>query len=436
MAAAWLVWPWHPADAPARVPVGAYDPAGSAALATVPTNGHAFAPVLSDAFRRSPDAVVSRAQELYLKALALDPHDASGKVARMRAVCVALSREADRLHLESVREADDRRLDRLARLQHGFPRDLARNWGAKLHLIPEAPVPGPSIRHEDALNEGEFIEWANTWRLKAQAEDFSHTLSVIDRKPGESRAQWYARARAVRRMWRPGYVRDQIDAAVRAFVARGGNGVAAATEPKWGLRGPGAEPVLPEGGIDSLPADWRAAFVQEQALRREAERENRIHRAREQDREEREQGPADIEGIAGHPALLTLRDKNFEELRRLVDGLPTLPFLRPRKPFDHLPPLGADLAIRTIRIEVTKFVDSVMVSEAHNGRIVGDRQLIRQFIYNRADLLCWSDPIGDLNREDLLLMAEFGFAQAVPSVWGGTRETEILEREAERKGFG
>lgn len=180
----------------------------------------------------------------------------------------------------------------------------------------------------------------------------------------------------------------------------------------------------------------KARFDEEHALRQKFERENRVLRAREQDYEERYAGPADMEGVANRPAILVLRDKNFEEFRRLVDGLPRLPFRRPRPPFDYLPPLGVDGAIRTVRIEVSKFADAVMIAEAHNGRIVGDRFAVRAFIYNRAELLIWDDPIGDLNREDLLSMVEgIGFAQAVPFVYASSRETEILEKEAERKGF-
>lgn len=204
---------------PVRVPLGAVDPARCWSLSSVPGNGHVYAPLLREALARDPQGTVARARELYLKCLGVAPHDQTGRVARMREIVLTLARAAERRRVEQVRAADETRLRALAELKHGPFRDILRNLGVRTHLLSEAPPDCPSAAEEDALNEGEWIEWADTWRKAWQDEATDHLFSVLPRIRGETYAEWVMRARATRNTWRPGYVRNliqsQVDASVR-----------------------------------------------------------------------------------------------------------------------------------------------------------------------------------------------------------------------------
>ena len=117
------------------------------------------------------------------------------------------------------------------------------------------------------------------------------------------------------------------------------------------------------GHFGSLEKDGAIKMSDKETLAQKVkrlERETRMSRERDQNREEREQGPADAEGVGGHPSVLVLRDKNFDELKRMVDRLPSIPGLRPKSD-PNGKPLGFRLAVYYVQTEVAKMVDSVIV---------------------------------------------------------------------------
>jgi hypothetical protein len=166
------------------------------------------------------------------------------------------------------------------------------------------------------------------------------------------------------------------------------------------------------------------------------ERENRVFREREQDFEERYQGPADIEGVGGHPAVIILRDKNMGEVKRIIDDLPNIPGLRPGND-PTAEPLGFRRACGYVRSEVAKYVDSVIVIGSHNTALVRDRHRLKMWIRNRAGKLLRPDIIGEQTRADLQsIIEDVAFAPSVSHLFGLSQETEVQQVEAERKGFG
>lgn len=169
---------------------------------------------------------------------------------------------------------------------------------------------------------------------------------------------------------------------------------------------------------------------------RRLERENRVFREREQDFEERYQGPADIEGVGGRPGVIILRDKNMGEIKRIVDDLPNIPGLRPDSDPTG-PPLGFRVAEAYVKNEVAKMVDSVIVVGSYNTVLVRDRHRLRMWIRNRSGKLLRPDIIGEQTRAALLgIIEDVAFAPSVPHLFGMSQETEVQPVEAERKGFG
>ncbi len=165
------------------------------------------------------------------------------------------------------------------------------------------------------------------------------------------------------------------------------------------------------------------------------ERENRIFRAREQNREEREQGPADAEGIGGRPAVLVIRDKNYPELKRLVDRLPSVPEI-PSKSDPNGEPMGFRLAVYYAQTEVGKMVDSVIVSPPVTARMVQDRHRLRMFLHNRAGKMLRGDAVGQATRAAFLDIVErVAYAPSIHLVFDRSNETEVIPTEAPRKGF-
>ena len=165
------------------------------------------------------------------------------------------------------------------------------------------------------------------------------------------------------------------------------------------------------------------------------ERENRIFREREQDFEERYQGPADVEGIGGRPGVIILRDKNMGEVKRVVDDLPNIPGLRP-KDDPSGPPLGFRLGVDYARNELTKMVDSILLVGPYNTALVRDLHRLKMFARNRAGKMLRPDFIGQATRSAYLGMVEDAYARSVPHLFGMSQETEVQPVEAERKGFG
>ena len=166
------------------------------------------------------------------------------------------------------------------------------------------------------------------------------------------------------------------------------------------------------------------------------ERENRVFREREQDFEERYQGPADIEGVGGRPGVIILRDKNMGEVKRIVDDLPNIPGLRPASN-PAGPPLGFRRARSYVQNEVAKMVDSVIVIGSYNSVQVRDRHRLKMWIRNRSGMLLRPDIIGEQTRAALLgIIEDVAFAPSVPHLFGMSQETEVQPVEAERKGFG
>jgi hypothetical protein len=169
---------------------------------------------------------------------------------------------------------------------------------------------------------------------------------------------------------------------------------------------------------------------------RRLERENRVFREREQDFEERYQGPADVEGVGGRPGVIILRDKNMGEVKRIIDDLPNVPGLL-TGPEDHRRPIGFRVARSYVQNEVAKMVDSIIVVGAHNTALVRDRHRLKMWIRNRAGKLLRPDIIGEATRSALLgIVEDVAFAPSVPHLFGISQETEVQPVEAERKGFG
>jgi hypothetical protein len=169
---------------------------------------------------------------------------------------------------------------------------------------------------------------------------------------------------------------------------------------------------------------------------RRLERENRTWRERERDQEERRQGPADIEGIGNHPAVIILRDKNMGEVKRVVDGFVNVPGLRPEG-HPEMPPLGFRRACHFVQNEGAKMVDSLNVVGPYSPLVVRDRHRLKMWIRNRAGKLIRPDAIGEATRAALLgIIEDVAFAPSVPHLFGISQETEVQPVEAERKGFG
>ena len=171
---------------------------------------------------------------------------------------------------------------------------------------------------------------------------------------------------------------------------------------------------------------------------RRLEREVRVWREREQDFEERYQGPADIEGIGGRPSVIILRDKNLGEVKRIIDDFPSVPGLRPDgNPAG--PQLGFRRACAYVQGEGLKMILSLVTVGPYNTAQVRDLHRLQMWVHNRAGMLVRpaDDVIGQVARDELYRMVVgviFG-----PSAWhlsGTSQETEIQPVEAERKGFG
>ena len=161
-------------------------------------------------------------------------------------------------------------------------------------------------------------------------------------------------------------------------------------------------------------------------------RANRVLTEREQDFEERYQGPADVEGVGGRPGVIILRDKNMGEVQRVINDLPNIPRLKTSHGR-----LGFRRARYYVRNEVAKMVDAVMVVGSYNTVLVRDRHRLRMWIRNRAGKLLRPDIIGEETRSALLGIVEsVAFAPSVPHLFGMSQETEVQPVEAERKGFG
>ena len=166
---------------------------------------------------------------------------------------------------------------------------------------------------------------------------------------------------------------------------------------------------------------------------RRLERENRTLKELVQDFDERYQGPADIEGVAGRPGVIILRDKNMGEVKKIIDDLPNVPGLRT----PDGTPLGFFRAVAYVRGEVAKMIDAVIVVGSYNTALVRDRHRLKMWIYNRAGKLVRPDFIGESMRADLYSIVEsVAFAPSVPHLFGISQETEVQPVEAERKGFG
>jgi hypothetical protein len=169
------------------------------------------------------------------------------------------------------------------------------------------------------------------------------------------------------------------------------------------------------------------------------ERENRVFREREQDFEERYQGPADIEGIGGRPSVLVYRDKNMGEFKKVLYGFPDVPALHsdPNDPTSK--PIGYLAGVRYVRTEGIKMLFGLMIVPSHNTVLVRARHRVMMFVANRAGRLIRprDDVIGQAVRAEAFAMAvrEF-FGPSVPYLAGISQETEVQPGEAERKGFG
>jgi hypothetical protein len=163
------------------------------------------------------------------------------------------------------------------------------------------------------------------------------------------------------------------------------------------------------------------------------EREVRVFREREQHFEEHYQGPADVEGVGGHPAVIILRDKNMGEVKKIIDDLPNIPGLRSSSG----EVLGFRRAVGYVQNEVTKMVDSLIVVGSYNTALVRDRHRLGMWIRNRAGMLLRPDVIGESARSALHgLVEDVAFRPSVPHLFGISQETEVQPIEAERRGFG
>ena len=110
---------------------------------------------------------------------------------------------------------------------------------------------------------------------------------------------------------------------------------------------------------------------------KQANRELRIFRAREQDASERGAGPADVEGVGGRPSILVYRDKNYLEFKRALDRAPAIP----RLPLKRGDPDGERVGFRRgvyyLQNELGRLLDAIILSPAVTPAMVRDRHRMR-----------------------------------------------------------
>lgn len=174
-------------------------------------------------------------------------------------------------------------------------------------------------------------------------------------------------------------------------------------------------------------------------LRRELQtlrRENRILKARDQEFEERYQGPFDAEGVGGRPAVVILRDKNFAWVELLIDSLPSIPHWRPRSDPEG-PELGFWYAVEFAQVQIGKAIDALWIAEPHHPLQVRDYHrakglLNEPFVYH----LLRPDFVGFRRRLVLKRTIEnLAFAPSARQVFSQSNETEVEPIQAERRGF-
>lgn len=183
------------------------------------------------------------------------------------------------------------------------------------------------------------------------------------------------------------------------------------------------------------------AAIQLRALRAESANKDRTIRLllhREQAREEREQAPADIEGMGGRTSTLVYRDKNMTEFKRVVDDFPNVPFL-PSDPDDpDSEPLGFRAGVNHVRTEGLKMLYSLMILPSSSPVLVQGRHRVVMFFYDRAGKMILPHEYrdGQITRADGYGMAvrEF-FAPSVPYLAGISQETEYQPATVARRDF-
>ena len=167
------------------------------------------------------------------------------------------------------------------------------------------------------------------------------------------------------------------------------------------------------------------------------ERELRIYRVREKEWDERYSGPADIEGVGGHPAVITYRDKNFAQVCRLIDGLPHVVFWGPTPENPTAPIIGYEGAVAFARVHVAAAIDAVWVAGPQHAIQVRDYHRVKSNLTPPfVDRYIRSDRVGFYSRVELKQQVEsLAFAPSVRLVFDVSQETEVQPVEAERQGY-
>ena len=154
-----------------------------------------------DALDKDPEGTVARARGLYLRALGRDPEDSTGLVSRLREGALAVAKEAERRRLVRDAKATKEKWDAIRAAQHGRAYQVARNiwYGIPMTGAPELFY--PELPDEDALNRGEWLEWAQNHKQAGADAMIDHLASLIPPNEGETYEHWRMRLKARRRMW-------------------------------------------------------------------------------------------------------------------------------------------------------------------------------------------------------------------------------------------
>lgn len=173
----------------------------------------------------------------------------------------------------------------------------------------------------------------------------------------------------------------------------------------------------------------------------ELERQVRILKAHEREREESWAGPQDAEGVALRPAITVLQYKNWTVVTRLIDVLPEAKDWQPRdengQPIEGTHPIGFRGAVEFAQVHVGAAIDSIWFHEAHHPTQVRD--------YHRAKMWLTEPLVYQLLRRDDAGFQErlrfkrtveaLGLAYSMKHAFSVSKETVVEPVEAERKGY-
>jgi len=161
----------------------------------------------------------------------------------------------------------------------------------------------------------------------------------------------------------------------------------------------------------------------------------RIYKEREQDAEERHRASPDADGIAGHPALITMRDKNFPTF---VDYVNRLPYLARLTPPDNpsYPPIGFRRARQIAKEQLCVWMNALWVAPVDDPVKVRLKHNLLRWVSDdgRVGLMLRPDHMGEAERSRLIqATGQLAFGFSVPFVYRTSQEIAVDPVEAERR---